>query len=259
MSLYEIRGLEVGYGALRVLQGIDVDIPGDAVTAVIGPNGSGKSTLVKTLARLLPWRGQVLLDGKDIRHIPPRLHAKQVAFLPQSPVAPENLTVTDLVSRGRDPHRRWYDQWSARDEDVVSDALMRTGLDALADRPLQSLSGGQRQRAWVAMTIAQAAPVLLLDEPTTFLDIAHQIDILETVSRLRQAGRGTVIAVLHDLTLTARFADYVVALRDGIVYAEGRPEEVLTPENLRRVYDIEAAILADPATGKPVVVPGGLV
>ncbi|MDQ1085442.1 MULTISPECIES: ABC transporter ATP-binding protein [Microbacterium] len=254
-SVFTVRDLVLRFGERSVLKGIDLEIPAGRVTAIIGPNGCGKSTLLRSLSRLGPaGDGQVLLEGTPIADIPHRVFARQVALLPQAPMAPEQLTVIDLVTRGRDPHRRWYDQWSRADEDIVLDALDRTGLRERADQPLSTLSGGQRQRAWIALALAQSTPVLLLDEPTTYLDIAHQLEVLDTVRRLHLEGV-TVVMVLHDLSLAARYADHIVAMRDGRIAATGTVETVITPDMIRSVFDIECTILADPRTGRPVVLP----
>lgn len=254
-TVFTVRDLVLTFGDRPVLNGIDLEIPAGQVTAIVGPNGCGKSTLLRSLSRLGPAvEGEVLLENTPIAQIPHRVFARHVALLPQAPIAPEQLTVIDLVSRGRDPHRRWYDQWSRVDEDLVLDALERTGLRDLANHPLQTLSGGQRQRAWIALALAQRTPVLLLDEPTTYLDIAHQLEVLDTVRRLHSEGV-TVVMVLHDLSLAARYADHIVAMRDGRVVATGAVESVINRDVVRRVFDVECTILADPNTGRPVVVP----
>lgn len=249
------RALTVELGGHEVLHGVDVDIPGGVTTAVIGPNGSGKSTLLRSLARLQTHRGTVALDGRDVASLGARGFARRVALLPQSPTAPENLTVTDLVIRGRDPHRRWYDQWSVHDEEIVDSAIERTGLAGMADRPLDTLSGGQRQRAWIALALAQSTDVLLLDEPTTFLDISHQIDVLETVAEIQRERGLTVVMVLHDLALAVRYADRIIAVHDGRIAAEGPARTTVSVDLLRDVFDLEASLLEDPRTGRPVIVP----
>ncbi|WOF23315.1 ABC transporter ATP-binding protein [Microbacterium betulae] len=249
------HGLRVDLGGRTVLDDIGVDIAAGATTAIVGPNGSGKSTLLRCLARLQDHRGAVTLDGEDVRRMPARAFARRVALLPQAPIAPDNLTIVDLVTRGRDPYRRWYDQWSSADEAVVHEAIERTGLTDLADRPLETLSGGQRQRAWVALALAQSADVLLLDEPTTYLDIAHQLDVLETVAELQRERGMTVVMVLHDLGLAVRYADHIVAVHGGAIAAAGPAGSVVTPELLRTVFGIDASLLEDPRTGRPVIVP----
>ncbi|MEJ5914377.1 ABC transporter ATP-binding protein [Pseudokineococcus sp. 1T1Z-3] len=252
------RGLSVQLGRALAVDAVDLEVTRGAVTAVVGPNGSGKSTLLRALGRLVaPTAGTVVLDGADVARLRSKQLAQRLGVLPQGPVAPEGLTVVDLVSRGRDPHRRWYDQWSRADEAVVLDVLARTGMLDLAHAAVDDLSGGQRQRAWIAMALAQQTPVLLLDEPTTYLDVAHQLDVLELVRRLHEEAGTTVLMVLHDLSMAARFADRVVALRDGRVVAHGTPAEVVTPETLRAVFDLEAHVVADPTTGRPHVMPVG--
>ena len=252
------EGVRLGYGSHVVVDGLDLDVLPGAVTAVIGPNGCGKSTVLRALARLLsPQAGHVLLDGKRIDKTPTRQVAKELGVLPQSPIAPEGLTVGDLVARGRHPHQAWYRQWSSDDEGAVADALDWTGIRDLAERPVDQLSGGQRQRAWISMALAQETGLLLLDEPTTFLDMAHQMDVLDLVRRLNvEAGR-TVVMVLHDLNLAARYADRLIAMRDGCLVASGDPHEVITESLLADVFGLRAQVIPDPVTGTPLVVPVG--
>jgi iron-siderophore transport system ATP-binding protein len=248
--------LKVGYGDRMIVDGLDLDIVGGTVTCVIGPNGCGKSTLLRALARLLPARGgSVLLDGKQIDKIPTREVAKVLGMLPQAPQAPEGLTVADLVARGRQPHQAWYRQWSSDDEAAVAEALALTNMDELADRTVDELSGGQRQRAWISMALAQGTDLLLLDEPTTYLDLAHQVDVLELIGRLHTERGRTVVVVLHDLNLAARYAQRLVAMKDGVLVASGTPQEVLTEQLLADVFELEARVVPDPVTGTPMVVP----
>jgi iron complex transport system ATP-binding protein len=252
------RDLRLGYGDRIVVDGLSLDLGDAGVTAIIGPNGCGKSTLLRALGRLLkPYGGQVLLNGADIAKVPTREVARRLAVLPQAPQAPEGLTVADLVARGRHPHQAWYRQWSSSDEGAVADALAKTGLLELADRPLDELSGGQRQRAWISMALAQDTDLLLLDEPTTFLDLAHQIEVLELIRSLHADHGRTVVMVLHDLNLAARYAGHLVAMRDGRVAACGTPAEVLTVELLAEVFGLDAKIITDPVSGGPLVVPLG--
>jgi iron-siderophore transport system ATP-binding protein len=250
--------LKVGYGDRMIVDGLDLDIVGGTVTCVIGPNGCGKSTLLRALARLLPARGgSVLLDGKQIDKIPTREVAKVLGMLPQAPQAPEGLTVADLVARGRQPHQAWYRQWSSDDEAAVAEALALTNMDELADRTVDELSGGQRQRAWISMALAQGTDLLLLDEPTTYLDLAHQIDVLDLVQRLHDEMGRTVVMVLHDLNLAARYAEHLVAMKAGRIVVQGTPTEVLTEEVLLEVFGLDARVVADPVSGTPLVVPIG--
>ena len=250
------EGLRLGYGDVVVADGLDIEIPDSKITTIIGPNGCGKSTLLRALGRLLrPSGGQVLLDGERIDRMSTREVARTLGVLPQSPTAPDGLTVADLVMRGRHPHQSWFRQWSREDEAVVADALRWTGMLEFADRPVDALSGGQRQRAWISMALAQGTEMLLLDEPTTFLDLAHQIDVLDLVDRLNREMKRTVVMVLHDLSLAARYADVLVAVQDGRIVATGPPAEVLTPELLLEVFGLRALVVDDPATGTPLVVP----
>ncbi|OIJ36733.1 hypothetical protein BK826_02385 [Rothia kristinae] len=249
------RGLTVGYGQEPVLRELDLEIPADRVTTLIGPNGCGKSTLLKSLCDLLPFSGEVLLEGRSIRDLKGVERARRLTLLPQSPTAPEGLSVAGLVARGRHPYQSWLAQWSARDDDVVRDALEATGLLDLAQRPIAALSGGQRQRVWIAMALAQDTPTLLLDEPTTYLDLAFSIDVLSLVRRLRQERGKTVVMVLHDLNLAIRHSDHLVALAGGAVAAQGAPEQIITPELLEEVFGLTAVVVEDPVTGGPLVVP----
>ncbi|MPZ66483.1 MAG: ATP-binding cassette domain-containing protein [Pseudonocardiaceae bacterium] len=250
--------VRLAYGDLVVTDGLDFKVLGGSITAVIGPNGCGKSTLLRALGRLMKTSsGQVLLDGKRIDRMPTRDVAKVLGVLPQSPIAPEGLTVADLVSRGRHPHQAWYRQWSSSDQDAVAEALSWTGMFELAERPVDQLSGGQKQRAWISMALAQGTDLLLLDEPTTFLDLAHQIDTLDLVERLHSETGRTVVMVLHDLNLAARYAQRLVAMRDGAIVASGTPSEVLTEQLLSDVFDLDARVMPDPVAGTPLVVPIG--
>ncbi|MET7402172.1 ABC transporter ATP-binding protein [Dactylosporangium sp. NPDC005572] len=248
--------LRLGYGDAVVVDGLDLDVPDGKVTAVVGPNGCGKSTLLRALGRLLrPRAGEVRLDGRRLDRIPTREVARTIGMLPQSPVAPDGLTVADLVMRGRHPHQNWFRQWSAADQEVVTEALEWTDIRDLADRAVDTLSGGQRQRAWISMALAQGTEILLLDEPTTYLDLSHQIDVLDLVARLHRERGRTIVMVLHDLSLAARYADHVVAMRDGRIVAQGPPASVFTVELLADVFGLAALVVPDPATGTPLVVP----
>jgi iron complex transport system ATP-binding protein len=246
----------LAYGDHVVVRDLDLQLTEGSFTAIVGPNGCGKSTLLRALGRLMrPAGGQVLLDGQAIARTPTREVARVLGLLPQAPVAPEGLTVADLVARGRHPHQSWLRQWSRDDEAVVGEVLAWTDMAGLADRPVDELSGGQRQRAWISMALAQGTDLLLLDEPTTYLDLSHQIDVLELVGRLHAERGRTVVVVLHDLNLAARYAQRLVAMKDGALVASGTPEEVLTEQLLADVFDLEARILTDPVAGTPMVVP----
>ena len=250
------EGVRLAYDERVVVENLDLTLADGSFTAIVGPNGCGKSTLLRALGRLLrPTSGQVLLDGRAIARTPTREVAKVLGLLPQTPVAPEGITVADLVARGRHPHQSWLRQWSRDDEAVVAEALAWTGMGGLADRPVDALSGGQRQRAWISMALAQGTDLLLLDEPTTYLDLAHQIDVLDLVARLHVERGRTVAVVLHDLNLAARYAQRLVAMKDGVLVASGPPAEVLTEALLAEVFDLEARILTDPVSGTPLVVP----
>lgn len=248
--------LTVGYDDRTIISGLDIAIDDAAVTTVIGPNGCGKSTLLRALSRLLPpSEGTVYLDGRDIHATPPRTVARTLGLLPQNPVAPDGLLVADLVARGRHPHQRWYRQASPADEAAVRWALEQTGTADLADRPVAALSGGQRQRVWIALTLAQETDLLLLDEPTTYLDLAHAVEVLDLVRRLRDDHGKTVVMVLHDLNLAARYSDSLVVMRDGAMVACGRPHEVMTEELLLRAFGLRAHVMTDPTSGGPLVIP----
>jgi len=242
-----------------VARDLTVEVPAGRITSVVGPNGCGKSTLLRAMARLMkPKGGAVYLDGDAIFRLPTREVAKRLGLLPQAPEAPEGLTVRELAAQGRYPHQSWLRQWSKEDERAVEEALETTGVLELADRPLDTLSGGQRQRAWIAMALAQETETLLLDEPTTYLDMAHQLEVLQLLNRLNRGEGRTVLMVLHDLNNAARYSDHIIALSDGRVFAAGLPEEVVTPELLREVFGVEADVVSDPRTGIPLCIPYGL-
>ncbi|MBE3638566.1 ABC transporter ATP-binding protein [Mangrovicoccus algicola] len=249
------RSVTLRYDRRIISRDLSLEIPEGSFTVIVGPNACGKSTLLRALARLLPpAEGQVVLDGKAIGTLPARDVARRLGLLPQSPVAPDGITVADLVARGRYPHQSFLRQWSPADAQAVAAALEATGLRDLAERPVGELSGGQRQRAWIAMALAQDTPILLLDEPTTYLDIAHQIEVLGLLADLNEAGR-TVLAVLHDLNQACRYATHLVAMRDGAILAEGPPSEIVDSALVDRAFGLQARVMPDPETGTPMIVP----
>lgn len=251
------RGLTLSYEERTVVEDLDLDVPHGRVTVIVGPNACGKSTLLRALGRLLkPRRGAVLLDGAELARIPTRTIAQSIGLLPQTPVAPEAITVADLISRGRQPHQRWWQQWSEEDERAVTNAMERTDVTQLAERSVDELSGGQRQRVWIAMALAQDTDLLLLDEPTTYLDISHQVEVLDLVRQLNRERGRTVVAVLHDLNQAARYADHLVAMKAGRIVARGRPSHIVTVDLVRDVFGLESVVVPDPVTGSPLVVPG---
>ncbi|MEO3780167.1 ABC transporter ATP-binding protein [Micromonospora sp. B11E3] len=255
-----LRGsdLRLAYGDRIVADDLDVDVPAGRVSVLVGPNACGKSTALRALARLLaPTRGVVYLGEEPIHGLAGRDLARRLALLPQAPAAPEGITVRELVARGRTPHQTWWRQWSRADELVVDDALRATGTTELADRVLDELSGGQRQRVWIAMALAQDTPTLLLDEPTTYLDLAFQVDVLELVRELNNRRGTTVVMVLHDLNQACRYADHLVAMRAGRVVAAGPPAEVVTPALVREVFGLDCRIITCPVAGTPIVIPEG--
>ncbi len=249
------EGMHVGYDGRMIIEDLQVTIPDGSFTVIVGPNACGKSTLLRSLSRLLrPAKGSVLLDGKDVQHYNGKAFARELGLLPQQSLAPEGITVVDLVSRGRFPYQRMFKQWTDEDETAVRSALEATRLVELSTRPVEALSGGQRQRVWIAMALAQETPILLLDEPTTYLDLAHQLEVLELCTRLNRDGR-TLVAVLHDLNQAARYATHLVAMRNGALVAEGSPREVVTEEIVHAVFGVHARVIDDPETGTPMVIP----
>lgn len=247
----------IGYDRRVISERLDVRIPDGSFTVIVGPNACGKSTLLRSLARLLkPVRGEVLLDGQSIAGMPSKALAREVGLLPQTSLAPDGIVVADLVSRGRYPHQNLIKQWSNEDARAVADALEATNTTELSTRLVDELSGGQRQRVWVAMALAQETPIMLLDEPTTFLDIAHQIELLELFRRLHREGR-TLVAVLHDLNHAARYATHIIAMKDGQIVAEGAPRDIVTAELVEEVFGLECLVITDPVAGSPLVVPLG--
>lgn len=259
MANLHTEALELAYESNVIIQNMNVSIPSGKVTALIGPNGCGKSTLLRGLARLLqPRKGSAYIDGKAIHQMPTRDLAKQLGILPQSPVAPEGLTVMELVAQGRYPHQSWFQQWSLEDEQAIEKALEITGMEEFRMRPVDALSGGQRQRAWIAMTLAQETPVILLDEPTTYLDLAHQVEVLQLLERLNKEQGRTVVMVVHDLNHATRHANHVIAMKAGKIVAAGVPTDIVTSELLQEVFGIDADIVPDPRTGVPLCIPYGL-
>nr|WP_246491801.1 ABC transporter ATP-binding protein [Actinomadura alba] len=251
-------GLRLAYGDRVVVDGLDLTVPPGRISVIVGANACGKSTLLRALARLLtPRTGTVHLDGRSIHSMPTRRVAQQLGILPQAPIAPKGLTVIDLVGQGRAPHQSWWRQWSSADEQAVTEALKATAMLDQARRPVDELSGGQRQRAWIAMAVAQGTPVLLLDEPTTFLDLAHQIDVLDLVVDLNRRENRTIVMVLHDLNQACRYADHVIAMKEGRVVAAGDPAEVIDAELVEEVFDLRCQVVTDPVSGTPLVIPMG--
>lgn len=245
----------LSYDKRIIAEDLTLDIPAGSFTAIIGPNACGKSTLLRAMAGLLePTRGQMVLDGKSIATLSPREIAQRLGLLPQTAVAPEGITVAELVARGRYVHQRLLRQWSTEDRAAVDAALRLTDVTELAERRVEHLSGGQRQRVWIAMVLAQQTPLILLDEPTTYLDIAHQMDVLNLLHELNSAGR-TVVAVLHDLNHAARYASHIIAMKAGKVIASGKPIEVITATNVAEVFGLKTDVIPDPVTGNPMVVP----
>jgi len=252
------ENVTLGYGDRVIVEGLDVEIPTGVITTVIGPNGCGKSTMLRALGRLLkPRGGKVLLDGKAIGSMRTKDVARTLGMLPQAPLAPEGLTVADLVARGRHPHQSWIRQWSSDDEGEVARALALTGVADLADRPVDQLSGGQRQRAWISMALAQGTDILLLDEPTTYLDLSHSIEVLDLVDRMHEEMGRTVIMVLHDLNLAVRYSDHLIVMSQGRIVAQGKPQDVISAELLDEVFGLEAAVIDDPVSDRPLIVPIG--
>jgi iron complex transport system ATP-binding protein len=257
---HELRaqGLRLGYDGRAVIDDLDLLVPDGKVTVIVGANASGKSTLLRGIARLMkPQAGAVTLDGRDIHSMPSSAVARLLGLLPQQPVAPDGITVADLIGRGRHPHQSWFRQWSSTDEAAVARALEATSTTELADRRVDELSGGQRQRVWIAMALAQETDILLLDEPTTFLDVAHQIEVLDLLAALNHERGTTVVMVLHDLNLAARYADHLVVMVTGSIATSGPPAAVITPEVVSAAFGLDCLVVADPVSGSPLVVPKG--
>ena len=239
-----------------IVEGLTITIPTQAITAIIGPNGCGKSTLLKALARILiPEQGKVEVNEVDIHSQSTKEIARQIGLLPQNPRSPDGITVSDLIQRGRYPHQGIFRQWSREDEASVNNALSLTGLTNFSDKPIDELSGGQRQRVWIAMLLAQETPIMLLDEPTTHLDIAHQIEVLDLLKELTREHNRTIVMVLHDINLAVRYADNLIAMRDGKIKTFGEPHNVVTAQMMHEVFSIQAQILQDPVSGSPLCIP----
>lgn len=253
-----VEQLTLGYGDRTVIEHLDLTVPPGKVTAIVGANACGKSTLLRSMSRLLaPRGGRVVLDGKEVHRTPAKQLARTLGLLPQSPIAPEGITVADLVGRGRHPHQGILSRWSTEDDVAVAAALDATETSELADRHVDELSGGQRQRVWIAMVLAQQTDLLLLDEPTTFLDVSHQIEVLDLLTDLNRSRGTTIVMVLHDLNLAARYADHLIALAGGRLHAAGTPHEVLTEATVRAVFGLQNQVITDPTSGKPLMLPIG--
>ncbi|WP_313407705.1 ABC transporter ATP-binding protein [Aeromicrobium sp.] len=252
------ESLTLGYGDRPVVTDLDLELPTGRITTIVGANACGKSTLLRGMARLLPaTSGRVLLDGSDIHGLPTKQVARRLGLLPQSPIAPEGITVAELVAQGRHPHRRAFARWTNAEDAIIADALEATGVIALADRVVDELSGGQRQRVWIALALAQQTEVLLLDEPTTFLDVCHQVEVLDLLTDLNRTRGTTIAMVLHDLNLAARYADHLVAVHHGMIHAQGSAEQVLTQDTVKVVFGLDAQVMTDPTSGRPMILPLG--
>ncbi|WP_274650467.1 ABC transporter ATP-binding protein [Paenibacillus humicola] len=258
MGVLEAKGLGLSYGDAFIFEDLDLAIPKEKITVFIGSNGCGKSTLLRSMARLLkPQRGSVVLDGGDIAGMSTKEVARKLSILPQGPTVPEGFTVLQLVKQGRYPYQSWLKMWSREDEAAVMSALAATGMSDFAERTVDSLSGGQRQRAWIAMTLAQDTPVILLDEPTTYLDLTHQIEVLDLLYELNEREKRTIVMVLHDINLACRYADHIVAIRCGKIEGQGRPEAIVDESLIDQVFQLKCKIMPDPIYGTPMCIPHG--
>lgn len=255
---FQTENLVAGYDNKAILQGVSLAIPSNKISIIIGSNGCGKSTLLKTMARLIkPISGQVMLDDKSINKIPPKQLARVLGLLPQSPIVPEGITVADLVGRGRFPHQSFLKGWSTEDYDAVAEAMEMMNITELSDSHIDELSGGQRQRVWIAMALAQQTDILFLDEPTTYLDITYQVEILDLLTDLNRKYGTTIVMVLHDINLSARYADYIFALHKGRLVSEGTPANVITSELIKDIFNLNCVVTQDPVSDSPSVVPIG--
>lgn len=255
---FQTNNIQAGYDQKTILENINLSIPSNKISIIIGANGSGKSTLLKTMARLIkPTAGQVLLDGKSIYKIPSKELARTLGLLPQSPIVPEGITVADLVGRGRFPHQTFLKGWSKKDYEAVAEALEMMNIAEFADRSIDELSGGQRQRVWIAMALAQQTDILLLDEPTTYLDITYQVEILDLLMDLNKKFGTTIVMVLHDINLSARYADYLFAMKDGSLIAEGTPNDIISSELIKDTFNLDCQVMNDPVSNTPLIVPIG--
>ncbi|MDQ0115198.1 ABC transporter ATP-binding protein [Paenibacillus harenae] len=258
MTAIQAKNLTLAYGQKPIFAELDLAIPKGKITVFIGSNGCGKSTLLRSLARLLkPQGGAILLDGSEIAKLSSKEVARRLAILPQGPIAPEGLTVHQLVKQGRYPYQSWLQQWSHEDEKQVKRALEATHMDEFSSRSVDSLSGGQRQRAWIAMTLAQNTQTILLDEPTTYLDMTHQIEILDLLFELNEREQRTIVMVLHDINLACRYAHHIVAVKDGLIHAQGEPESVMNERLIQEVFDLKCQVATDPIFGTPMCIPYG--
>lgn len=260
MNSIKTENLSISYGDLDIVKDLNLNIPKGKITTIIGSNGCGKSTILKTIARILkPKSGSILINGKDIQGLSSKTIAKQMAVLPQSPLAPNGLTVGELVAYGRFPHQSGFGKLMAKDIEKIDWALKIIGMQQYKDRPIETLSGGQRQRVWIAMALAQETEILLLDEPTTYLDLAHQLEILQLLDDLNKSQGQTIVMVIHDLNNAARFADYMVGIKDGNIVCKGTPNEIMTKDNLRKIFNIDAIVINEPINNKPVCITYNLI
>ncbi|MGO3146301.1 MAG: ABC transporter ATP-binding protein [Leucobacter sp.] len=256
--LLSTEAIRLAYDDRTIVDGLDLRVTPGAITSIVGPNGCGKSTLLRALSRLLkPQSGRAVLDGETLHRIPSKQLARMLGLLPQGPTAPEGIAVADLVGRGRHPHQKTLARWNQRDYEVVAASLEATGISDLADRSVDELSGGQRQRVWIAMVLAQETNILLLDEPTTFLDVSHQVEVLDLLTDLNETRGTTIVMVLHDLNLAARYSSELVVMREGSVHSAGPPETVITETMVSEVFGLSSTVITDPVSRTPLVIPIG--